>query len=124
MTDRLQRGNTRLQARMLDKAVQTVTYKRGNTELTGISAVIGETPFRISDVEGFQTRVISQDFLIAVSDLSSLGDPEAGDKIIETAADGTIREFEVAAPGGEPEWRWSDTYRTTYRIHTKYIKEL
>jgi hypothetical protein len=46
--------------------------------------------------------------------------PSRGDIIRETDGD-SVYIYEVMAPGSEPAWRWSDDYRTTLRIHTKYV---
>ena len=51
------------------------------------------------------------DFIIQADEMEF--DPEPGDLIL---ADGRL--YEVMNLGGEA-WRWSDPFRTAYRIHTK-----
>ena len=62
-------------------------------------------------------RYESRDFLITASDLVLTGTlvlPERGDEIIDDCF-----VYEVMAPANEPEWRYSDSFRNTLRIHTK-----
>ncbi len=67
-----------------------------------------------------------RDYLIDAADLVLAGagvQPQAGDRIEETDANGVVWTHEVVKPGGnEPEWRWHDRGRQTYRIHTKFLE--
>lgn len=100
-----------------------VTYSR-----TAGSVVLTVTPGRseseATDDQGSATRVRSRDYLIDAATLvigGSAVEPRPGDRITEgsTTAGGSV--YEVDNMPGEPCWRWSDTGRTTYRVHTKYI---
>ena len=101
---------------------RTVTYRRGETSAE-VRAAIGRTVFEVMDSVGVAERTESRDFLIPVSDLvleSKPIFPRHGDKIEETQ-DGTVYVYEVLAPGHEPCWRFSDSYRRTLRVHTKQV---
>lgn len=93
-----------------------VTYRRGESSCE-LSATVGRTVFRIEDEYRRIIRYESRDYLISVADLIIDGtaiQPESGDQIIEN---GFI--YEVMAPANEPEWRYSDSCREIFRIHTK-----
>jgi hypothetical protein len=45
------------------------------------------------------------------------GTPARGDQVTEAG----VGTFELAAPGGEPHWRYSDQTRTLYRVHCKRV---
>lgn len=96
-----------------------VVYTRaagGSVTLTGV-AWVGNTAFRRQANEGGAAVVWGdRDYLIPVSALGSTP-PARGDRITETIG-GTAVVFEVATPlPGEPDWRYSDPQRTTYRVH-------
>ena len=78
-----------------------------------VRAVPGRTVFRSVNDVGAWIRIETRDFIVAASALAA--PPETGDVIRFRGAD-----YEVLAPNGEPAWRWSDPYRTAYRIHTKH----
>jgi len=65
-------------------------------------------------------RVEARDFLIEAADLEEFGEPERGDRVMDTL-NGKVELFEVMAPGGEPHFRYSDPYRKVFRIHTKHV---
>lgn len=91
-------------------------YRRGSDELK-INATPAVTTFRTEDEYGITTRTQSYDFIVAASELLSLGEPERGDKII---FQNSI--YEVLSPRDEPCFRWSDTGGKVLRIHTKRIE--
>ncbi|MEM6503895.1 MAG: hypothetical protein AAF711_00360 [Planctomycetota bacterium] len=103
----------------------SVTYQRGGDSVH-VPATTGQTVFRFDDAAGGTVRFVSQDFLIRAGDLVINGEaiePRRGDQIIETA-NGKVYTHEVMPFGNdEPEWRYSDPQRTTYRIHTKLIEQ-
>jgi hypothetical protein len=102
----------------------TVTYHRGATTISGVAAVVGTKLFKVSLDYGFFKYITSRDFLILASAMTALGEPQDGDEIRETGGDGTVRIYRVMSPAGEPHWVWSDEYQNTYRIHTKYVKDV
>ena len=93
-----------------------VTYRRGKNSVE-LPATIGKTVFKIQDEYGRIVHYESRDYLLSSSDLVLKGvvtTPQKGDEIIENDFI-----YEVMAPANESEWRYSDTYRNTLRIHTK-----
>ena len=122
MADLLQQGSDWLQDQRHEHLTQSVTYKRG-VESVSVSATIGRTMFEVDNGQGVLERIESRDFLVLAADLV-LGAaptlPQRGDRIRETQGTSTYV-YEVMAPGKEPEWRWSDAYRKTLRIHAKHI---
>jgi hypothetical protein len=103
-------------------AAQDVHFLRGDSSVA-IRATIGRSLFEDTDNYGLLTRTETRDYLILAADLL-MDDvpvtPKPGDQIIEGGLeDGLIHE--VADPPGQPCWRWSDQYHTTYRIHTKFV---
>ena len=125
MADILQQGSDWLQDQRTKHASRSVTYQRG-TDSVVLQATIGRTIFEIDNGHGVLERIESRDFLVLANDLVLLGSavlPKRGDRIRETQ--GTVTYvYEVIAPGKEPEWRWSDPYRETLRIHTKQVDRL
>ncbi len=108
-----------MQAELSDEAI----YSRGDRDIA-CRATLGRKLLRISDGAG-QTRVevTDADFLIAAADLRLGGldlEPSRGDRL-RVALDVGVYEFEVAPYGDEPPFRWSDPWRTIYRIHCKMI---
>ena len=104
-----------------------VTYQRGGDSVE-VPATTGQTVFRYDDAAGGTVRYVSRDFLVRVADLVINGvtiEPRRGDRVIETTggSGGRVYTHEVMPFGDdEPEWRYSDPQRTTYRIHTKLIE--
>ena len=122
MTDILQRGSDWLEDQRNTHATRTVTYERG-VESVSLAATIGRTIFEVDNGHGVLERIESRDFLVLAVDLVIAGSsvlPQRGDRIRETQGV-TTYVYEVMSPGKEPQWRWSDPYRKTLRIHTKQI---
>ena len=97
-----------------------VSYWRGDF-VVSLPASIGKTVFKVADDYGRFQYIESRDYLINTASLIINGErvlPESGDEIVE---DNLI--YEVMAPNNEPEWRYSDSYRQTLRIHTKLSGE-
>ena len=125
MADLLQKASAWLEDQRARHMTQPVVYQRGSPPGNTVSvlATIGETIFRLDDGAGATLRVESRDYLITAGDLVISGSPvipRRGDRILETQGSRTFI-YEVTAPGDEPEWRWSDPYRQTLRIHTKQV---
>ena len=122
MGDLLERGSAWLDEQRLKHLSRTVTYKRGE-DSAEVRASIGRTVFEVTDSVGVAERTESRDFLIPASGLVLGGSqvlPKQGDRIEETQ-DATVYVYEVLAPGQEPCWRFSDSYRRTLRVHTKQV---
>jgi hypothetical protein len=116
MVDILKNGMSWLESQREKNLSSPVIYRRGE-DSAEVPATIGKTLFRIEDEYGRVVRYESRDFLITASKLvinGTLVSPERGDEIID---DGFV--YEVMAPANEPEWRYSDAFRNTLRIHTK-----
>jgi len=122
VADLLKQASAWLDAMRKAHLARPVTYCRGE-ESVEVLATVGRTVFETTDAYGVVEHSESRDFLILAADLVLGGQavlPERGDRIRETQ-DGKTFVYEVMAPGKEPEWRWSDGYRRTLRIHTKQV---
>ena len=100
------------EAQAVHLGVEAAYSRPGGREKT-VLAVLGRTVFRSTNDAGAWVRTETRDFIVAAGALDA--PPETGDVIRFRGAD-----YEVLAPNGEPAWRWSDPYRTAYRIHTKH----
>ena len=122
MTDLLRQSSDWLEDQRTRHAASTVQYAHGSQSV-GVSATVGKTTFEVDDGYGVLVRHESRDFLVLAADLKS-GDvplvPNRGDRIRETQGQ-KVFVYEVTAPGKEPCWRYSDSYRNTLRIHTTHI---
>ena len=125
MPDLLEQGAAWLDEQRHKHLTRTVTYVRGDDSVE-VQAAIGQTNFRFDDRFGATIRHVARDYLIRTSDLVINGqaiEPRRGDRIREVIG-GQALEHEVMSPnasGGEPEWRWSDPFGMTMRIHTKKV---
>ena len=115
MTDLLRQGSQWLERMRTAHCSSPVEYRRPPDAWT-VRAAFGRTTYEMADESGLTVGSHAIDFLIQKGGLPGV-EPEAGDVI---AADG--RRYEVMALGEDVRgWRWSDPYRTTYRIHTRDI---
>jgi len=104
--------------------VVDITYVRDVVEIP-LCATPAKTIFVYVDRNMISQRKESRDYLVNVSDLviSNIAvKPVQGDLIFEDV-DGVRFTYEVGAFNGEPDWRYSGTYRTAFRIHSKLIDE-
>lgn len=90
-----------------------VAYSRPGGREKTVLAVLGRTVFHSTNDAGAWVRTETRDFIVAAEDMDA--PPEAGDEIVFRG-----ETYEVLSPSGEPCWRWSDPYRSAYRIHTKH----
>lgn len=97
-----------------------VVYEREGVQIDGLKATPGKSSFDSTDASGVQILSESKDFIFAATDLQVDEEefiPERGDRIIE--GDFT---YEVMTPlGSEDCWKYSDSQRSTIRIHTKLV---
>ena len=124
MADLLEQGAAWLDEQRHQHLTRTVTYERGVSSVD-VQATIGQTVFRLNDDYGATIREVSRDYLIRTADLVLDGEvtlPHRGDRVREEVS-GIVYVHEVMAPGGEPEWRYSDPHRNTVRVHTKQIDQ-
>lgn len=112
MPDMLRRGSEWLEQMRTTHASSPVEYRRGGQPVVPVSATFGKTDYEIADEAGLTVGSHVWDFLIRADELGF--EPQAGDVI---AASG--RKYEVMNLGGEGCWRFSDSFRQTYRIHTR-----
>ena len=122
MADLLQVGSDWLEDKRTEFMSRLVNYRRGNNGVD-VQATVGKTVFDIQNEYGLIEKTETRDYLILADDLVLDGVailPKRGDRVQEEAGD-TIYIYEVMAPGNEPEWRYSDAYRKTLRIHTKMV---
>ena len=106
-------------ARRVDNSA--ITYRRGSARVAGIIAAMGDSEYEVENADGLIAEIHTADFLISVADLSRFGRPQENDEIDAVMIDGTTATFIVTAPSPEPAWRFSDNYRSTYRVHTKRV---
>ena len=116
MADILKNALSWLESQRKKHLTSLVHYRR-HGDTAEVPATIGKTIFRIEDDYGRIVHYESRDYLISSADLLINGiiiTPQKGDEIID---ENFI--YEVMAPANEPEWRYSDSFRNTLRIHTK-----
>jgi hypothetical protein len=112
--DLLRQGAAWLQQQMSSHCASDVLYRRGAQEQT-VRATFGRTKYEVDDGQSVRITAHVMDFLIAAEGFS-FGEPRAGDQIV---ADGVT--YEVLNLPGANEWRWSDPFRGTLRVHAKEI---
>lgn len=100
-----------------------VKITRDGVTIECVPCLKGTSQFQTIDADGAIVTVRSQDYLI-LAEIYDFGDgpvePARGDLVIEEHADGE-HTFELLDLPSEPSWRWSDQYRTRFRLHTKEI---
>ena len=123
VTNLLEYGSRWLDDRRVRHLSRPVVYTRGDAAVS-VQAAIGRTTFEVDNGTGVFESYESRDFLISSADLvldETLVLPQRGDRIQEEQ-NGVTYVYEVMAPGREPVFRFSDTYRQTLRIHTKLVE--
>lgn len=117
----LQAGFETLLDTMIAQNGEPIVYRRGDLN-ADIQAVRGESEFDRLESDGeSRTLMKSVDWIMRLSDLdfgSGPVEPERGDTI--TTADGQV--FDLMPGRSENSWRWLNSYRTGYRIHTMQRK--
>jgi hypothetical protein len=120
--DLLQRGLEWLERERVQHATRNVHYVRAGEAIL-VRASVGKTVFELQNDYGISERTETRDFLILARDLVLGGQvvtPLRGDHVRERQGR-KVYVYEVMAPGREPEWRYSDLYRHTLRIHTRQV---
>jgi hypothetical protein len=93
-----------------------ITYSRGSTELAGIEATVGRTPYEVV-IDDVMISHESRDYFINKSDLISGGTqwkPQSGDRITEV--DGRI--YEVSMPKHMNVYESMGPEGRVFKIHT------
>ena len=99
-----------------------ITYGRG-TQSVQISATLGSSLLKLDSEFAERIERTEGDVVFSAADLVLSGqatEPQRGDWWTTTFAGVTAR-FEVRGPGNEPPWRWSDSHRVVYRVHSKQV---
>lgn len=112
-----------LQEQLAEHAGQEILYHAGRDTIEIDDAVMGDTEYESTDLNGVTMRAQVIDWLIAPDRLVVGGqpiEPEPGHQISQTI-EGVERRFEVQSLGSEPCWRWSGPSRDRFRIHTREI---
>jgi hypothetical protein len=91
-----------------------ITYSRGMTSISGLTAIRGSTPYESSDADGIIHRTIARDYLMRADTFPFSDMPRDGD-IISDGEDYYL----VHSMTGERPWRYSDPGQSLLRIHTK-----
>jgi hypothetical protein len=120
--DVLQEGARWLEEQRLQFMTRKVLYQRGTSSVE-VNATIGKTIFTLDNGFGVREQYEARDYLVAAAELvldDNLTLPKRGDRLRETSGT-TVFVYEVMAPGKEPEFRFSDLYRYSLRIHTKLV---
>ena len=114
MADLLRDGAAWLEQKRQEHLSSPVIYRRAAGDEREVLATIAKSLYKVTDAAGFSVFAGMTDFIIAADSLP--GAPEPGDQI--SHAGGC---YEVMNIPGENCWRWSDSFRKVYRIHTKLI---
>ena len=93
-----------------------VHYVTCDGKVYSVKATVGRSEYMAPNEDGLIIKSHFRDFLITQLVLPRT--PVFGDSIVWND-----RIYEVLAPNGRDVWRWSDLFRTTKRIHTKYFKD-
>ena len=92
--------------------------------MVALQATFGSLLLKVDDGDGGVRMVrTDRDFIVRAADLVLGGDvvePQRGDTVRETVG-AAVHVYEVLAPPGESEWRYSDPHRTILRIHAKRV---
>jgi len=122
VSDLLKTGLAWLAGKRKGKMGTAVSYV-AEAVTVAVTATIARTVFLVEDSRGILVRSVSRDYLITTADLVTGGaqiTPVAGHTIRETVGS-AIYVYQVCAYDREGVWRWADPYRTTRRVHTRYI---
>ena len=114
MSDVLRDGAAWLEQKRQEHLSSPVIYRRAAGDEREVLATVGKSLYKVTDASGFSVFTGMTDFIMATDLLA--GEPEPGDQILHAGAC-----YEVMNIPGEKCWRWSDSFRKVYRIHTKFI---
>jgi len=120
MANLLQTGSTWLNQQREAHMSTTVTYCRGLATAT-MTATQAATETNVVDDSGVEVRGQVDDWIISVAEMilhDSPAYPQEGDEIRETNGNLEFVFAVTKGPDGK-EWRYTDAYRQTMRIHTK-----
>lgn len=118
MADLLANGLAWLTEQRKEHLTTTAIYSRtGEDDLT-LSVSRARTSQTVESMTGVSVEVREQDWLVDADALGVYGTPtpKRNDRIL---AEGGI--YEVMDMAGQGPWRYTDSRRATFRIHTKYV---
>lgn len=125
MANVLKTGSDWLMGVLTEKVATTVNIRRASSRTANVTATVGTTQHQQEGELGI-VYWESRDYLIDAASYAFGGtasEPKHGDLIEETQG-GVTHTYEVMGDQGTTAWRWSDDYRTKYRIHTKQVKRV
>ena len=118
MPDLLASSNRFLTAQLKQFRGVEVVYAPGGELLNGIAITATRCKVgadaTIGPIEQLNVEDRRLDWLIDIDEID--GEPVPGDRIIDEET-----EYAVQAFPGIPSWRWSDSSRTRYRVHTREV---
>lgn len=121
MANLLSTAVANLNAALKSAAGETVTYRRGNDAISGLSAV----PVRVRQddfpIDGANITAREQDWIIWADDLAIAGQfitPRRNDEIDWTDPRGVKRTFRVLPRLGERCYRFTDQSKQQFRTYT------
>lgn len=126
-TDVMERGMAWLTDQLQAHVAQPIIYARGN-EVIEFCATFGRKLFQLQDIDGgIRMQWSDRDFIFPATSLDFGGGPvlpRRGDTVTVDLGDGTGIVYEVAAPGGEQPYRWSDPFKKSLRVHAKQVETI
>ena len=120
----MEAGTAWMLGELKDPASEAVDYERVGDKLVGVKAVVAETMARTLSADAIEIQLRGADFLILVADLvlpvAGAIKPAVGDTVTRVVEGETIV-FEVLPVLDEKEYRESDRFGLSFRIHTKEL---
>ena len=109
----LKKGSVFLNTKMNNSATEPVEYITGNIRRP-CRATLGHTSYEVVNGDGMITKLEARDFIIHIDFL--ITKPKRGDKIVYNN-----ETYEVVSLPNTDVFRFSDTFKKKYRIHTKLV---
>lgn len=119
MADLLSSGASWLAGKLKNFAGRSVTYRRGSTSYSGLTATHQSQLYDVIQEDGIATSVRLDDFIWTYADLPVK--PRQGDLIIETI-NGVEQSFEVRPIGDLPCWELMESSESLAIVHTKRVE--
>jgi hypothetical protein len=121
MADLLDSGLAWLAQKVRAHASAALAYQRGESSVT-IAGTWTRVDRAVADALGLDLRLDNEmrDLIVSADQLTTLGDPQVHDKIVEVLGEQT-RTYEVLPIAGTQTWQWLGNRERVYRIHVKRI---
>ncbi len=120
--DLLDKANEWLNQQRIEHLSQTALYIRGGDEFL-VYTTAGRTDCEVEDESGLRVKSSVFDFIIAADELLFPGGdktPSSGDRIRIVRGDKAYT-YEVMELGSQGCWKYSDSFNSVYRIHTRLV---